>query len=172
VTIEGLTPKLTVTWNTPKHTLQDIWLLATDCAIELRVEDGGENLFAIDQATSELTLNSGVAPGTYTFSVIAYLKDYPDASDMSYTSPTSTIEVGALTPNLDCSNTEIVAQNDLVIEHITSGSADPTEIVFDEFQDLAAVSEGNASLCGPRAYSLAFNTIDATLDAASRTIKV
>jgi len=77
-----------------------------------------------------------------------------------------------LTPNLDCSNTEIVAQNDLVIEHITSGSADPTEIVFDEFQDLAAVSEGNASLCGPRAYSLAINTIDVTLDEASRTIKV
>jgi len=56
----------------------------------LRVEDGGENLFSIDQATSELTLNSGVAPGTYTFSVVAYLKDYPD-SEMSYTSATSTI---------------------------------------------------------------------------------
>jgi len=91
VTTEGLTPTIPVTWATKKHALQDLWLLATDCPIELRVEDGGENLFSIDQATSELTLNSGVAPGTYTFSVVAYLKDYPDASDMSYASATSTI---------------------------------------------------------------------------------
>jgi len=45
VTIEGLTPTIPLTWTTPKHTLQGVWPLATDCPIELRVEDGGENLF-------------------------------------------------------------------------------------------------------------------------------
>jgi len=171
-TTEGLTPTIPVTWTTAKHSLQGIWPAAPDCEIELRVEDGGQNLFTVDQTTSELTLNAGVLPGSYSFSVVAYLKDYPDAIDMSYTSAQATIDVIALNTNLDCSTTEIVAQDGIVVEHITSGTADPTEITFNEFQDLAALADGNPTLCGPRTYSLAANSVGATLDSASRTITV
>jgi len=97
VTTEGLTPTIPMTWSTPKHALQGVWPLATDCAIELRVNDFNANIFTVNQVTSELTLLPGVPPGVYLFSVEAYLKDHPDAGDMSFISPISTIKVQ---PNL------------------------------------------------------------------------
>jgi len=171
-TTEGLTPTIPVTWSTKKHSLQGIWPAAPDCEIELRVEDGGQNLFTVDQTTSELTLNVGVLPGSYDFAVVAYLKDFPEATDMSYTSPSAKLDVIAVNTNLDCSTTEIVAQDGIVVEHYTSGTADPTESTFNEFQDLAALADGDPTLCGPRAYSLAANSVGATLDSAGRKITV
>jgi len=129
-TTEGLTPTIPVTWSTSKHSLEGIWPAATDCDIELRVEDGGQNLFTVNQTTSELTLNAGVAPGKYSFAVVAFLKDYPDAVDMSYTSAQATLDVIAVNTNLDCSTTEIVAQDGIVVEHFTSGTAEPSESTF------------------------------------------
>ena len=100
----GFLTEINLSWTSKKHHLQDVWPDSPDCEIDIKIEDGGLDLFQFDPGAFKLTSREGLSTGSYPFSVVAYQKEYPDEADL-YQVLESTFEVFIAE---ECKDTKII----------------------------------------------------------------